>query len=81
MNGGGLHVELKRIRKSFGSCLAIDEVNFAVERGTIHAIVGENGAGKSTAMKILYGQYSPDQGEIHIAGCPVRWRSSREATS
>src|SRR4030095_8164777 len=43
-------------------------VNIKVEPGTIHAIVGENGAGKSTAMRIAYGFYTPDSGEILIDG-------------
>ena len=44
--------------------LANDHINITVEPGTIHAIVGENGAGKSTAMRIAYGFYTADSGEI-----------------
>lgn len=72
-------VELRGIRKSFGSLLANDEVSLLVPSGSIHAIVGENGAGKSTAMKILYGQYAPDAGEILVGGVSRSWRSSADA--
>ncbi|HEX8142589.1 MAG TPA: ABC transporter ATP-binding protein [Pyrinomonadaceae bacterium] len=61
-------LELRNITKRFGNVLANDRVNIRVERGTIHAIVGENGAGKSTAMRIAYGFYTADEGEIVIDG-------------
>src|SRR5436309_3365060 len=59
-------LELRNITKKFGDVLANDRVSFKVVPGTIHAIVGENGAGKSTAMRIAYGFYTPDGGEILI---------------
>ncbi len=61
-------LELRNISKRFGSVLANDGVSVAVRAGTIHAIVGENGAGKSTAMKIAYGFYRADAGEILVDG-------------
>ncbi len=61
-------LELKNITKRFGEVLANDHVNIVVETGTIHAIVGENGAGKSTAMRIAYGFYTADDGEILVDG-------------
>jgi general nucleoside transport system ATP-binding protein len=61
-------LELRDITKRFGSVLANDNVNIVVKPGTIHAIVGENGAGKSTAMRIAYGFYTPDSGEILVEG-------------
>jgi simple sugar transport system ATP-binding protein len=61
-------LELRNITKRFGDVLANDHVNIKVKAGTIHAIVGENGAGKSTAMRIAYGFYSADSGEILIDG-------------
>jgi general nucleoside transport system ATP-binding protein len=61
-------IELRNITKRFGDVLANDRVSFSVTPGTIHAIVGENGAGKSTAMRIAYGFYSADSGEILING-------------
>lgn len=61
-------IELRNITKRFGDVLANDQIDIKVEPGTIHAIVGENGAGKSTAMRIAYGFYTPDSGEILING-------------
>ncbi len=61
-------IELRNITKRFGGVLANDHINIAVEPGTIHAIVGENGAGKSTAMRIAYGFYTADSGEILVDG-------------
>lgn len=61
-------LELRNITKRFGDVLANDGVNIRVAAGTIHAIVGENGAGKSTAMRIAYGFYTADAGEIVIDG-------------
>jgi len=61
-------LELRNITKRFGAVLANDGVNIVVKPGTIHAIVGENGAGKSTAMRIAYGFYKADSGEILIDG-------------
>src|SRR3989475_8013484 len=67
-------IELRNITKRFGAVLANDGVNIKVTPGTIHAIVGENGAGKSTAMRIAYGFYTADSGEILINGqvCDIR---------
>src|SRR5256714_4547617 len=61
-------LELRNITKRFGDVLANDHVNIKVKPGTIHSIVGENGAGKSTAMRIAYGFYTPDSGEILVDG-------------
>ena len=63
-------LQLRNITKRFGGVLANDHVNITVDPGTIHAIVGENGAGKSTAMRIAYGFYTADSGEIVIDGQP-----------
>lgn len=63
-------LELRNITKRFGDVLANDHVNIKVKPGTIHAIVGENGAGKSTAMRIAYGFYTADEGEILVDGNP-----------
>src|SRR6266571_1140597 len=64
-------LELREITKRFGEVLANDKINIKVEPGTIHAIVGENGAGKSTAMRIAYGFYTADSGEIFVDGKEV----------
>src|SRR5262249_7442253 len=63
-------LELRNITKRFGNVLANDGVTIVVRSGSIHAIVGENSAGKSTAMRIAYGFYRPDGGEILFDGKP-----------
>jgi simple sugar transport system ATP-binding protein len=65
-------LQLKDITKRFGGVLANDRVNITVDPGTVHAIVGENGAGKSTAMRVAYGFYTADAGEIVVNGEPRR---------
>src|SRR5215470_12646871 len=72
-------LELRDITKRFGEVLANDSVSFTVPPGTIHAIVGENGAGKSTAMRIAYGFYTADSGEILINGQPREIRTPHDA--
>ena len=61
-------MQLRNITKRFGGVLANDRVNITIEPGTIHAIVGENGAGKSTAMRISYGFYRAHAGDILVDG-------------
>jgi ABC-type uncharacterized transport system ATPase subunit len=72
-------LELRNITKTFGDVLANDRVSIKVEPGTIHAIVGENGAGKSTAMRIAYGFYTADGGEIVIDGQVREIRTPHDA--
>ena len=72
-------IELRNITKRFGAVLANDKVTIKVAPGTIHAIVGENGAGKSTAMRIAYGFYTSDGGEILINGEPREIRNPHDA--
>ena len=72
-------LELRDITKRFGDVLANDHINIKVETGTIHAIVGENGAGKSTAMRIAYGFYTADSGEILVDGAARAIRTPHDA--
>ncbi len=72
-------VELRGITKRFGAVAANAGVNLRVAAGTIHGVVGENGAGKSTAMKILYGLYRPDAGELWVNGRRCMWNSPADA--
>jgi general nucleoside transport system ATP-binding protein len=72
-------LELKNITKKFGSVVANDSVNIKVEDGTIHAIVGENGAGKSTIMRIAYGFYTSDSGEIIVDNKTVSIKTPQDA--
>lgn len=64
----GYAVEMNHIRKSFGSVQAVKEGHFNLKKGEIHSLIGENGTGKSTMMKLLYGLYDFDGGEIRIKG-------------
>ena len=74
-----LAVELRNLAKSFGACVANADISLNVKSGTIHGIVGENGAGKSTAMNMLYGLYAPDSGEILVNGQEMRFRFPTDA--
>lgn len=69
----------KGISKSFGATKALSHVNFDLMAGEIHGLIGENGAGKSTLIKILAGDYFPDQGEILFKGRRVQLRSPAES--
>lgn len=79
MSSPGPAVEFIGIYKRFGDCVSADDLNFQISSGQIHAIVGENGAGKSTSMKILFGLYQPDEGHLKIHGQEVRVHSPTEA--
>ena len=72
-------LELRNITKTFGSVIANNDVSIKIEKGTIHAIVGENGAGKSTIMRIAYGFYKADSGEILVDGKTVSIRTPQDA--
>lgn len=61
-------VEMKNIVKSFGEVRAVQDGEFTLTKGEIHSLIGENGAGKSTMMKLLYGMYPIDSGEIKVKG-------------
>jgi ribose transport system ATP-binding protein len=58
------------VSKSFGATRALDDVSFELGRGEVHALIGENGAGKSTMMKVLSGAVAPDAGRMEIGGRP-----------
>ena len=62
------YIELKHIVKTFYGVKALDDVSLSIRKGEVHAVVGENGAGKSTIMKILGGLYFADSGEVFIDG-------------
>ncbi len=74
-----LAVEMLGVEKRFGSVTANAGVSLKVARGTIHGIVGENGAGKSTAMHLLFGLHRPDAGKIFVDGVERNWRSPEDA--
>jgi general nucleoside transport system ATP-binding protein len=72
-------LELRHVTKRFGGVLANDDVGFAAAAGAIHALVGENGAGKTTAMRIAFGLLAPDRGEVAVDGVPRRLAGPRDA--
>lgn len=74
-----LEVDMRHITKRFPGVLADDQVDFQVETGEIHALMGENGAGKSILMSILAGLYQPDEGEIYLRGKKVSISSPLDA--
>ena len=61
-------VEMRDIVKTFGQVQAVKNGQFTLKKGEIHSLIGENGAGKSTMMKLLYGMYPINSGEIYIKG-------------
>lgn len=71
--------EMRDIVKMYGSLCANDNVSLHLNKGEILAIVGENGAGKSTIMKILYGLEKPTSGEIYVNGKQMRFRNPSDA--
>lgn len=65
--------------KSFGRNKVLDHIDFDVKRGSIIGLMGENGAGKSTMMKCLFGTYQKDEGEVMLDGRPVAFSGPKEA--
>ncbi|MFN4214012.1 sugar ABC transporter ATP-binding protein [Exiguobacterium sp.] len=74
-----MHIELKRIHKSFGPVSVLKGVDFELLPGEIHALMGENGAGKSTLMKVMTGLHAQDEGEIVIDGAVRQFKHPKEA--
>lgn len=70
-------LEIKNLRKNFGSKQALDDVSFNVERGSIVGLLGPNGAGKTTLLRIINGIMVSDSGEALINGSPASLETSR----
>ena len=64
-------LSLNAVSKNFGMTAALQDMSISLQSGEVHAVVGENGAGKSTMIKIMTGLYQPDGGDIEIDGMPV----------
>jgi ribose transport system ATP-binding protein len=74
-------LRLHAITKRYGGVTALANVDFACSLGTIHAVVGENGAGKSSLMKLIAGVIRPDEGEIYVEDKPIKFASPAEAAA
>jgi ABC-2 type transport system ATP-binding protein len=61
-------LDIRHLRKSFGSLVAVDDVSFAVERGQLVGLLGPNGAGKTTTVSMIAGLLTPDRGEVLVGG-------------
>ena len=72
-------LEMRTISKEFGGIAALRQASFSVRGGEVHALMGENGAGKSTMMKILAGAYDHEGGEILIDGIAASIQSPQDA--
>ena len=72
-------LEMIGVSKVFGGIHALRDVDFSLREGEIHGLVGENGAGKSTMMKIIAGVYHGFDGEMRVNGERVEFRSPRDA--
>jgi rhamnose transport system ATP-binding protein len=72
-------LELKGITKIFPGVKALDNVHFQLKEGEIHALMGENGAGKSTFIKVITGVHQPEEGEIFINGEKVDIKNPKDA--
>jgi simple sugar transport system ATP-binding protein len=74
-------IRIERVRKEFGAVVALEEVTLDVNPGHIVALVGDNGAGKSTVVKCIAGVYRPTSGQILLDGQPVHFSGPLDARS
>lgn len=72
-------LEIEKLSKSFGKNHVLKDINLKVKRGTVMGLMGENGAGKSTMMKCLFGIYNRDDGSIIFDGRPVNFTGPKDA--
>lgn len=72
-------LEVTGLQKSYGDVIALKNAEFRLKRGSIHALCGSNGAGKSTFLSLLMGFQTPDAGEIFIKGKPCTFENPRQA--
>jgi ribose transport system ATP-binding protein len=72
-------LELRAVSKRYGGAIALEGVDFDLLPGEVHGLIGENGAGKSTMMKLLSGVYNDYSGELLLDGQPARFASPADA--
>ncbi|HEX4720593.1 MAG TPA: ATP-binding cassette domain-containing protein [Thermoleophilaceae bacterium] len=78
-NGGTPLLEARNISKYFGNVIAIKDISVSVNAGEVTCVLGDNGAGKSTFIKVLSGVHRHDEGEFFIEGDEIHFNSPREA--
>jgi simple sugar transport system ATP-binding protein len=78
-DGGAPLLEVRNVSKYFGNVIALKDVSCSVAAGRVTCVLGDNGAGKSTFIKILSGVHQHDEGEMLVEGRPKRFRSPRQA--
>lgn len=78
---GAYALSVTGVHKAYGAVCALSGVDFRVARGEVRALVGSNGAGKSTLMKVVSGSESPDSGVLEVAGRPVEFANTSDATA
>src|SRR5574344_1573374 len=74
-----LVLQIKDLSKSFAKNKVLDGINLQVKKGSVLGLMGENGAGKSTMMKCLFGIYAKDEGQFLLCGKPVDFKNPKEA--
>jgi simple sugar transport system ATP-binding protein len=72
-------LEVRNVSKFFGNVIALKDVSVGVSSGEVSCVLGDNGAGKSTFIKILSGVHAHDEGELLVEGKPTHFHSPREA--
>lgn len=72
-------LDARGVKRRFGPIEVLHGVDFSLRAGEVHALIGENGAGKSTMMKILGGYLAPSEGELLLDGQPTRFTDQRDA--
>ena len=72
-------LSIRGMSKSFGRNRVLDHINLDVKKGTVMGLMGENGAGKSTMMKCLFGTYQKDEGNIYLDGKEVNFSGPKDA--
>ena len=78
-NNNDTILEMVNISKDFNGVQVLEDINFDLKRGEVHAIIGQNGAGKSVLMKILSGVYTRSSGKVIIDGKEVNYNTPMEA--
>src|SRR5690349_20647323 len=73
-------IDLAGVRKAFGSTLAVDDLTFAIARGEMFGVIGPDGAGKTTTLRMICGLLLPDAGRLLVQGADP-FRAHRTATA